>query len=308
MTVERSIRIGGEPRIHPVRTPEGITLPFRVAPAGDRIKAFAIDLLIISAGTLAVWLLAFLALPSGAAALGQGLALLASFLLWNFYFIYWEINHRGVTIGKRSTGLRVISRDGGPLTAEAVFARNLTRDVEIFLPLLALLAPQAMLSGLPAWAGYLASGWLFVFAALPLCNKDRLRCGDLVAGTLVVQAPVPLLLRDLAEPEPPSPFLRRQGSPPPLPAVPAYTFTREQLDIYGIHELQVLEDLLRRFDQNILQPGTLEDVAARIQKKIGWPASQRARPLDFLQAFYAAQRGRLEQKLLFGQRQERKRG
>jgi uncharacterized RDD family membrane protein YckC len=306
--VERSIRIESEPRIHPVRTPEGITLPFRVAPAGDRIKAFLIDLLIISAGSLAVWLLAFLSLPSGAAALGQGLALLASFLLWNFYFIYWEINHRGVTIGKRAAGLRVISRDGGPLTAEAVFARNLTRDVEIFMPLIALLAPQAMLPGLPAWAGYLASGWLFVFAALPLCNKDRLRCGDLVAGTLVVQAPVPLLLRDLAAPEPPPVFARRQGSPPPLPAVPAYTFTREQLDIYGIHELQVLEDLLRRFDQNILQPGTIEDVCARIRKKIGWPADHRVRPLDFLQAFYAAQRGRLEQKLLFGQRQERKRG
>jgi uncharacterized RDD family membrane protein YckC len=301
--VERSIRIESELRIHPIRTPEGITLPFRVARAGDRIQAFAIDLLIISAGSLAVWLLAYLTLPSGAANLGQGLALLASFLLWNFYFIYWEINHRGVTIGKRATGLRVIARDGGPLTAEAVFARNLTRDVEIFMPLLALLAPQAMLPGLPAWAGYLACGWLFVFAALPLCNKDRLRCGDLVAGTLVVQAPVPLLLRDLAAPEPPA-FARRQA-PPPLPA---YTFTREQLDIYGIHELQVLEDLLRRFDQNILQPGTLEDICARIQKKIGWPADQRVRPLDFLQAFYAAQRGRLEQKLLFGQRQERKRG
>jgi uncharacterized RDD family membrane protein YckC len=290
-------------RIHAVRTPEGITLPFQVASAGDRIKAFLIDLLVISAGSLAFSMLALLVLPSAAAPLGQSLALLASFLLWNFYFIYWEIHHRGVTIGKRASGLRVISRDGGPLTSEAVFARNLTRDVEIFMPLLALLAPQAMLPDMPAWAGYLACGWLFAFAALPFCNKDRLRCGDLVAGTLVVQAPVPVLLRDLAAPEPLLAFTRHESPP----SIPAYTFTREQLDIYGILELQVLEDLLRRFDQNSLQPGTLEEVCERIKRKIGWPARQwQVRPLEFLQAFYAAQRGRLEQKMLFGQRQERK--
>jgi hypothetical protein len=90
---------------------------------------------------------------------------------------------------------------------------------------------------------------------------------------------------------------------------PAYAFTREQLEIYGIHELQVLEDILRRFEQNTLAPGLLEDVCERIKKKIGWPADRwQVRPLDFLESFYAAQRGRLEQKLLFGQRQERKRG
>jgi uncharacterized RDD family membrane protein YckC len=304
--MNRSIRIGGEARLHPVRTPEGITLPFRIGLAGDRIKAFLIDLLIISAATIAVWIVAVLAYPTGAGTLAAGLALLASFLLRNFYFIFWEVNHGGVTIGKRAAGLRVISRDGGPLTAEAVFARNLTRDVEVFLPLTVLLAPQAVANGLPAWAGLLSGAWLLVFAALPLCNKDRLRCGDLIAGTLVVQAPVPVLLRDLTAPaEPASAFARRQEPP----KAPAYTFTREQLDIYGIHELQVLEDILRRFDQSTLEPGTLEDVSERIKKKIRWPADQwRVPPLDFLQAFYAAQRGRLEQKLLFGQRQERKKG
>src|SRR5215210_1225354 len=39
--------------------------------------------------------------------------------------------------------------------------------------------------------------------------------------------------------------LRPKAAPPPeeFPS-----FTREQLDVYGIHELQVLEDLLRRQD------------------------------------------------------------
>jgi uncharacterized RDD family membrane protein YckC len=297
-------------RIHPVRTPEGVSLPFRVAPAGDRVKAFLLDLLVISAGSLAVWVLAFLTLPSSAAALGISLALLASFLLRNFYFIFWEVNRGGVTLGKRASGLRVISRDGGPLTAEAVFARNLTRDVEFFIPLLVFLAPQALIPDAPPWAGYIAGAWLFLFAAMPLFNKDRLRCGDLVAGTLVVQAPVPVLLPDLALPE--RPFLRPRREAAALPAAPAappgLAFTREQLDIYGIHELQVLEDLLRRFADGTLEAGVLDEVSARIRTKIGWPAEPKVPVLEFLQAFYAAQRGRLENKLLFGQRQERKRG
>lgn len=280
-------------RIHPVRTPEGVWLPFRIASIEERIKAFLIDWLIISTGTLAVWLLAFLSLPSNAAPLGLGLALLASFVLRNFYFILWEVNHSGVTLGKRAAGLRVISRDGGPLTAEAVFARNLTRDVEVFLPLAVLLVPQAVIPGAPAWAGLAAAGWLFAFAALPLCNKDRLRCGDLVAGTLVVHTPVPILLDDVV-------MAKSRAE--------TWAFSREQLDIYGIHELQVLEDLLRRDAEGAVAVSVLDQVCERIKRKIGWPREHwQVPPGDFLRSFYAAQRGRLEQKLLFGQRQERKR-
>jgi uncharacterized RDD family membrane protein YckC len=286
-------------RVHPVRTPEGVWLPFRIASIEERIKAFLIDWLVISTGTLVVWLLAFLSLPSNAAPLGLGLALLASFLLRNFYFILWEVNHGGVTLGKRATGLRVISRDGGPLTAEAVFARNLTRDVEIFLPLAVLLVPQTVIPGAPAWAGLAAAGWLFVFAALPLCNKDRLRCGDLVAGTLVVHTPVPILLHDV---------VMAPGAGAAKSRAEAWAFSREQLDIYGIHELQVLEDLLRRDAGGTVPSAVLDDICERIKRKIGWPREHWQVPSgEFLRVFYTAQRGRLEQKLLFGQRQERKR-
>jgi uncharacterized RDD family membrane protein YckC len=286
-------------RIHPVRTPEGISLPFRVAPVWQRAQAFLMDLLIVSAGSLAVWLLALVTLPSAAAPLGTGLALLASFFLRNFYFIAWEVRQEGATLGKRATGLRVIARDGGPLTAEAVFARNLTRDVELFLPLSTLLAPRSLLAGgfpagFPSSAGLFGSVWalvwLFVFAALPLCNRDRLRCGDLVAGTLVVQTPVPVLLPDLAEPAVPPGALFRG------------TFAREQLDLFGIEELQALEDLLRRSAQGALDAGALDGMAERIKRRIGGPPDLWDVPAaDFLRAFYAALRGRLEQKLLFGE-------
>ncbi len=286
-----------ERRLHSIRTPEGISIPFEVAPIGDRARALLIDLSLIFLGIAAVWLLAFL-LPVGW--IGVVLAFLAGFLFQNAYFIVGEASFGGRTIGKRIAKLRVISRDGGPLTAEAVFARNLTRDLELFLPLGVLLAPEALIPGAPSWAGFAAFLWIFAFATLPLFNRDRLRCGDLVGGTLVVRAPEPVLLPDLA------------GAPPPHPAfAPArdheIVFTREQLDIYGVHELQVLEDLLRRDREGTLSGAVLEEVADKIKQKIGWPREQWTIPvLPFLQAFYAAQRGRPEQRLLFGERRERK--
>ena len=118
---------------------------------------------------------------------------------------------------------------------------------------------------------------------MPLFNKDRLRCGDLVAGTIVVKAPVAVLLGDLTDrgvgrpaerPERPA----ARWSPPPStpafapePVAEEFPFTRQQLDIYGIHKLQVLEDLLRRDDQGVLDGSILEEVCDKIKTKIGWP-------------------------------------
>ena len=195
----------------------------------------------------------------------------------------------------------LVGASNTPSSVGAVLARNLTRDLEIFLPLAALLAPEALIPGAPGWAGIVALLWLFVFAAMPLFNQDRLRCGDMIAGTLVVRAPVPVLLPDLAD---------RADTRPRRPvAEPEIAFTREQLDIYGIHELQVLEDLLHRAAEGTLDSRILEDVGEKIKRKIDWPRERWNVPtLRFLEAFYAAQRGRLENRLLFGERRERRRG
>ncbi len=173
-------------------------------------------------------------------------------------------------------GLRVIARDGGPLTAEAVFARNLMRDLEFYLPVLALLAPQAMLPSAPGWGQLLAAVWLLVFALMPLFNHDRLRCGDLVAGTLVVRAPAAVLLSDLAAARPEAARLQtaaHRPSEPPPPPREELTFTREQLDIYGIHELQVLEDLLSRQDQGTLDARSSRTSARRSRPRSAGPPS-----------------------------------
>src|SRR3546814_9024800 len=55
-----------------------------------------------------------------------------------FWFIGFELGSRAATPGKRLMGIRVVARDGGRLTADAVVARNLIRELELFLPLMML--------------------------------------------------------------------------------------------------------------------------------------------------------------------------
>jgi hypothetical protein len=66
-------------------------------------------------------------------------------------------------------------------------------------------------------------------------------------------------------------------------------------------ELQVLEDVLRRMDRK-----TMAEVATRIRSKIGWLADASETNFDFLSAYYAGLRQRLEQRLLFGHRRKDK--
>ncbi len=275
-------------KIRDVVTPEGVSLPFEIAAPTDRLTAFFADFMLIHLVAGALFLAGAAAAGSFGGEVALSVAMLLSFFLRTFYFSFFEIRLGGTTLGKRQMGLRVISRDGGPLTAEAVLARNLTRELEVFLPLSALAAPEALLPGLPAWAALLGCLWLLLFGLLPFFGRDKLRVGDILAGTIVVRMPTTKLMEDLAETK------------------QLYDFTREQLDLYGIKELQVLEELLRR-SQGYREQELVEEVAGRIMKKIGWPdAVERDDRHDFLSAFYKAQRARLEHKMLFGKRQTEK--
>jgi uncharacterized RDD family membrane protein YckC len=278
--------------VREVVTPEGVPLRFAVATAGDRLGAFAIDCLVLSLAAIAVALVAVLAVAA-ARGLGAAAGLVAFFLLRSFYFTWFECRAASATPGKRLLGLRVIDAHGGMLTPEAVFARNFMREIEMFVPLAIALAPEGLLPDQPGWARLAATGWLLVLAALPLFNRDHLRAGDLVAGTLVVRSPRAVLLEDLSA--------AAKGTRQVRGAI---EFTQAQLDLYGIHELQVLEGLLRRHTK----PSTLDAVAERIQAKIGWRSADRPpHAREFLQAFYTAQRARLEQRLLLGERRQSRR-
>jgi hypothetical protein len=85
---------------------------------------------------------------------------------------------------------------------------------------------------------------------------------------------------------------------------PEFPFTRSQLEVYGIYELQTLEEVLRQ--QGPQSAETRREVARRIQRKIGWTAEREPDPQRFLNAFYAALRAHLEARLLFGERRENK--
>ncbi len=273
-------------------TPEGLPLSFELAPIGARIAAFGLDLLLVGGITAA--LLSIAAATHLPPALWSAL-LLASFVLWNGYFVYFELRWRGTTPGKRAVGLQVVARDGGPLGAGAVVARNLMRELELYLPLQLLAAPQLLFPGAPGWAALLCCAWAFLFLLLPAFNRDRARCGDLVAGTLVVLRPRAQLLPDAAA-------LSRDG-----PGREAFEFSDAQLDLYGIRELQVLEDLVRDHATQGRPFEVLRAVCDRIGLKIGWEAPvPDAQVPAFLRAFYLAQRRRLEQRLLWGERRERK--
>ena len=79
-----------------------------------------------------------------------------------------------------------------------------------------------------------------------------------------------------------------------------------ELDLYGIKELQVLEELLRK-NRSRKDRELIAEVARRIRTKIGWSGQEGWTDWQFLNAFYGAQRGRLERKMLFGKRQKKKR-
>ncbi len=281
-----------------VTTPEGIPLSLTIASAGDRANAFILDTLVMIGIVLAVILPATWAgAGRGEAGWSAAFAQLVAFLVRNFYFVWFELKWQGATLGKRWVGIRVIDAEGGPLTADAVVARNLTRDLEVFLPLLVLFAPSMLWPEAPGWAMAISAAWLVVFAFLPLFNRHRLRIGDLVAGTMVVLAPKALLLADQG-----GAAARRAASGDGL------AFTDAQLDVYGIFELQVLEDVLRRDRTGGLDRKAMETVCRRIQSKIKWDREAAAGiPVErFLREFYAALRARLEHRMLLGRRKEDK--
>lgn len=280
-----------------ILTPEGVPLHVYLASRGDRAAALIIDLIVIMLAIAALVLLAVLGFGFGQAVASGwiwSLVLLASFLLRSFYFVFFELRWQGSTPGKRAMGLRVIDRNGGPLRTDAVFARNLMREIEVFMPISLLAAAQ--ISG--TWEVLLALVWTGVFVLLPFFNKDRLRAGDIVGGTWVVWAPKGILLSDLAS-QAPAP----SAAQAPLSA---YQFTAPQLSIYGIFELQTLETVLRKDGPDSAETRTA--VCDRIRRKIGWsPApGQTVDPKAFLEAFYAALRAHLETKMLFGVRRESK--
>lgn len=272
-------------------TPEGLALPLTIASRAARAGALLLDLTVIFF-SLTVLLFAVIAMGLGVgAASGNSLdpaiemlvvlLILVVFFSRYGYFLYFELGPRGATPGKRLLGIRVAARSGRRLTAEAVIARNLMRDAEVFIPLIFLLS-NGFEQGVMGAAAFV---WLAGFVLFPFFNRDHLRAGDLVAGTWVVEAERRALPQALSVVEAP---------------VHAYRFGEAELSVYGESELKVLESVLRHGN-----PEAQRKVLEAICRKLGWDAGE-GDDRAFLEAFYAALRERLERDMRFGKRKKDK--
>ena len=269
-------------------TPEGVPLVFELADLFERTMAFLLDIAIQGLALFALALIGITLMPVLA---DQSLALmfLGVFVVRHFYFVFFEVRWSGATPAKRLLRLRVIARDGGGLPAEAVFARNLLRDVELFIPIVALSMPAALVGRSPWWMWLPALSWVLVVSSLPLMTPQRQRAGDIVGDTVVVRVPRVELQLDEAAP-------RSQQSQ-------SIRLTPKQLSVYGEHELETLAEILRQVDDGKTESGEVEVVARTIAKKVGYRGPEPVRdPVRFLRAFYRAQRAALEKQLLLGKR------
>jgi uncharacterized RDD family membrane protein YckC len=295
----------GDRRSRVILTPEGLALPITLASRASRAGALMLDVMILLFGITAFQALVYgiaggllegtafdpAGAPQGAREFLQILLVIVSFAAWYGYFLIQELGPRGATLGKRMVGIRIAARSGGRLSAEAVIARNLLRDIELFYPLVLIFvllignAGGEDIGPLP----WVAAGWFALFLLLPFFNREGLRAGDIIAGTWVVERPRAKLAETLS-----TQGAAARGASAVTGA--RYAFGEAELSVYGEKELQTLEKMLRD-----ATPEALAAVHETICRKIGWhPGAGDERA--FLEAFYAQLRAKLEADMRFGKR------
>lgn len=255
-------------------TPEGVPLPLRVAYTPERLVAIVIDVAIILIAMQALSRVCSVFIASqDNPTIASVASILGLFFLRNFYFFFFEMRPAASSPGKRVMRLRVISRDGGRLTSDAIFTRGLSREIEIWMPYYLLMSAD-----IPRMLNLADLLWMATFLCIPLCTPDRTRVGDLIAGTCVVAVPRIHLtaLSDL--------------SSDPYPDLPIMVFSPAQLRYYGLDDFSKLESLASD------KPSRDRTRAIQaIRRNIGW-----AGPEDddaFIQGYCAAVRQNLENEM-----------
>jgi len=259
-------------------TPEGVDLQLELGGAGARAAAFALDALMMLVILIIITFVLAMLLSDSTSGWVSILWLIGFFVLRNGWFTLFEMSGRGATPGKRLMGLRVVARDGARLTGGAVISRNAMREIEIFLPL-SFLGYQTANGSADAFLIIFALLWSGIFLFFPLLNRDRLRVGDMVAGTWVVQAIAGTLGSDLVA----------------ASERPRRVFGETALGLYGVLELQTLEDVLRNGKDD-----AIATVARTIRSKAG--LDDDGDDYGFLSDYYAALCVRLERGLMLGKR------
>jgi uncharacterized RDD family membrane protein YckC len=142
-------------------TPEAVVLELSAAGVGTRVLAKLIDLCCMAAVTALVF--SGLGFAMNAVRIGTNLGIIL-LLVWLFVLLFLlpaasEVLWDGRTPGKSALGLRVVTLDGGPISARHALIRGIFQIVDIYLPF-------GLLVG--------------------MSTRPTRRFGDLVAGTFVV--------------------------------------------------------------------------------------------------------------------------
>ncbi len=164
--------------ICPVETPEGTDLQAELAGLVPRALAYSVDFLLRMAILMALSIVLMVA-----GRVGDGLLLIAFFLLEWGYPVFFEVLRNGQTIGKKAFAIKVVNEDLTPVRFGSSFIRNLLRTADIF--------PFLYVSG----------------SISMIVTKKFQRLGDLAAKTIVVYDERPehnTALLDSVEPVTPS--------------------------------------------------------------------------------------------------------
>jgi uncharacterized RDD family membrane protein YckC len=164
-----------------IETPERVPLAFALASIGNRFLAVAIDHF-IQYFTIFVVAWTFLSISGFGEAVDGGdayslvqempkwtiaLMIIALFLIFAGYFVFFEWLWNGQTPGKRLLKLRVIREDGRPITLWEAMARNLLRLFDTF-------------------PGFVVPVYSIGLITIFMSRRDQ-RLGDMFAGTVVIR-------------------------------------------------------------------------------------------------------------------------
>jgi uncharacterized RDD family membrane protein YckC len=267
------------PSRHSLFSPEGVHLDLPIAGPAPRMVAYLIDFAAMIVLFILLGIVMFTLLPIGASldrwlkavfhqnggapttakakqsagvAVGLVIAIvvIVQFVIETGYFIFWEMVTNGRSPGKVLIDLRVVCRDGLPITARSSVIRNLMRVVDI----------------LPA-------NYLVGLISILISNSGE-RIGDHAAGTLVVR-----LDRTEAAPD--------LGTFGELITVP---FTRAQLSRIGPRELRLVRGTLRRIAQlpDTRATELLAEVAESMRIRMGLAELPTADNVAFLRSLLTA--------------------
>lgn len=222
------------PRRIEIVTPEHVRIEYELAGIASRCGAAVVDLLLQALAILLVVLVLtmvhiLLRLPPLSWA--TGVLIVASFLLWWGYYVFFETIWNGQTPGKRLLRLRVIKYGGAPIDLTSAAVRGLIRVVDLAI-----------------------IGFIVMFFA-----PRNQRIGDFAAGTLVVKERSEWV-GDITHP--------LQDSTPPVDKedrTPEFALVKN-IELVTPEQFDAIKRFIQRSSE--LQPSIREQIAARIARPL----------------------------------------